>query len=217
MADIKKFQFELAETLFSPYGDSQFETIRTFCNGMSGVKTAKLLNFAVSCLDPKELYLEIGVLTGFTMISAGRGNSRSIIGIDNSSEFGNMEDRLMKNLEMFPHPSYQYISEDFRNVGIAEENERKVGVLYIDGRHDFKEVTDSFEWADRGLLADNAIIVLDDIAVNGVYEAIREWQKTHENYKMVFMARPLIDETTGLFAHDISVGLGIAVLVKTNG
>lgn len=210
--NLERFQNGISEVLFSSYGDSQFDAIRTFCGGMSGVKTGKLLNFAVSCTDKDELYFEIGVYTGYTMISAGIGQPRHIIGVDNSSEFGDMKGRLMKNLDIFCHPNYQFIPHDFRNIGLDVSNERKTGVLYIDGKHDYKEVKDSLNWANNGILADKSLVVLDDISVDGVSEAINEWVSENKDYKTVFYLKPKFSCNDGLWSHDISIGLGIAVI-----
>lgn len=211
MADLDKFQAGVSEVLFGSYSDSQFAAIRAVCGGMSGVKTAKLLNFAVSCLGKDEFYLEIGVYTGFTMISAGLGHQRSIIGVDNSSEFGDVRERFHRNTGMFVHYGYQYIATDFRNVQLSPANEKKTGVLYIDGKHDYKDLMDSLAWAENGILSDKSIIVIDDIGVKGISEGIEDWLKSHQDYKTIFYLRPNFDGSTG---HDFSIGLGLAVLKK---
>lgn len=208
--NLERFQSGISQILFSPYGDSQFTTLRTVCGGMSGVKTAKLLNFGVECLDLDELYFEIGVYTGYTMVSAGFGHHRHIIGVDNSSEFGDATEKRTENMRNFPHGLYQFIPADFRNVSLPSESKKKVGVLYIDGKHDFKEVMDSFTWAENDILSDKAIVVLDDVSVNGVSDAIFEWLSNKKDFKPIFYLKPFFKENS--FQHDISSGIGFAVL-----
>lgn len=214
MCDLDKFQSGLAQILFGNYGDSQFEVIRTICKGMSGVKTGKLLNFAVSCLEEDELYFEIGVYRGFTMISAGLGQKRNIVGIDNFSEFGNNKATLTANLNALSSPNYQFIEADFRQIGIDEKNKGKTGILYIDGKHEYQEVMDTFAWAENGILSDKSLIVIDDLAVNGVSQAVNEWVSTHPEYKTIFYMKPYFDDSNGSWSHDISIGLGLAILKR---
>jgi predicted O-methyltransferase YrrM len=214
MADLNKFRSGLARVLFSSYGDTQFEAIRAYCGGMSGTKTAKVLNFATSCLDKDEMYVEIGVFTGYTMICAGLGNPGRIIGIDNLSQFGNHVDFVTENFNRFSHPLYQFINEDFRKVAFPPEHQKRAGVLYVDGKHDYQEVVDTFAWAESGILSDKSIIVLDDVAVDGVSDAIDEQVANHKEYKRVFHLKPYFDESNGAWSHDLATGLGFTVLTR---
>ncbi len=205
--DLLKFQSGLSQVLFSPYGESQFETLRTVTGGMSGIKTAKLLNFAVECTDINEIYCEIGVYTGYTMIAAGLGHERNIVGIDNSSEFGDKKEWREANLRMFPHSAYEFIPHDFRNVGFDPKTKGKMGVLYIDGKHEYQELMDSFYWAHNGFLSPHSIVVVDDLALPEVANGVHDWVTNHVEYSMLFYLKPSMQ-------HDISVGLGFAVLKK---
>src|SRR4051812_46744669 len=74
--------------IYSPAGDERFAYLQMQIGGLSSPKTAKLLNLAASCMDEGELYVETGVFTGYTLISASFDNHKQVLGIDSFDTTG---------------------------------------------------------------------------------------------------------------------------------
>jgi len=191
------FLKRFADILCNDKNDDIFNTINIITGGTTSSRICKLLNFAVSQLDDSECYVEVGVYLGASLCSAGLNNEKTCIGIDNykhdAPEFINkkvegVRDRCLHNIRSFSWRA-ELIEKDFRDVK-AEEIGKPVGVSFIDGKHDFEDVTKNLEWLEP-LLADDAIIVFDDINYYKVADALGKWLDSHaKNYELICYLKP---------------------------
>lgn len=190
--NVDAFLREYPELIATGHGEAEFAAIRVLCPGLSTPKTGKLLNRAVSHLDKGEIYCEIGTFVGYTLIAASHHNTdKKCVGIDNFRLVGLdatptsiawAKDRLKTNLEHFKYGNQYFIEGDFRDIDLKE----KIGVFYIDGHHTREEVYENLQWG-HFRLADKALIVSDDISIEGVGDGIQDWIKDHpKEYKEVF-------------------------------
>jgi hypothetical protein len=152
---------------------------------------------AAYCMDEGERYVEVGVFTGFTLISAGYDNHKVVLGIDNfdteglKSSVGShldsapIKERLRVNMKNFPQVRHQVIESDFRTVDLSE---MKTGVAYIDGRHDYPSVIDNLKWLESSLAKD-AVILFDDPDCEGVTDAILDWAHDHKDFELLYLSR----------------------------
>lgn len=192
--DLVNFMMSYPSLICTDYGEAEFASIRTLCPGLSSPKLGKILNFAGRHLENGEIYLEIGTFTGYTLISASHHNTnRQFWGIDNMRLLGDktskekqdwVRNRLKINLDHFKYGNHHFIEDDYRNVNLAPD--KKIGVFLIDGHHTKDEVIENFSWAESRL-ADNALILIDDISAWGVGDGVDEWVKSHsDEYKEFF-------------------------------
>lgn len=184
-------------TIFTNDRDALFSTLQVWTGGLSTPRTASLINMAAYCMEEGERYVEVGVFTGFTLISAGYDNHKVVLGIDNfdteglQSSVGShldsapIRERLKTNFKNFSHVRHQVIESDFRTVDLSE---MKTGVAYIDGRHDYPSVIDNLKWLEPSLAKD-AVIIFDDPDCEGVTEAILVWAHDHKNYELLYLSR----------------------------
>jgi hypothetical protein len=85
------------------------------------------------------------------------------------------------------------IKKDFRQV-TKEEIGGPISVSFIDGKHDFTSVMENFYWLEP-MLADNAIIVLDDVNYIEVAMAIERWMSLKgANYDLMVYLKPFYGE-----------------------
>lgn len=176
--NIIKFRTNLMNLLCNSENEAQLHALRCFTRGLSGVKTAKIINYASRCCYANECYVEIGVYTGFTLCAAGYQNVTHCIGIDDFSldDFYDQKDpeqvkkvfrdSVNNNIAHIRNPNIQFIEADFRNVALDLEsgNNKKIksiGVLYLDGCHTTEQTIEGFKWAEP-MLSDDAVIILDD-------------------------------------------------------
>lgn len=185
--------------------DATFEALRFKYGGMASARTAKLLNFAVQCMDENESYVEIGTHTGYTLISAGYETTARLVGIDDfrlarniGGKIVNPLDTLKENLAATEGIQVSIYVNDFRKISLQEDLDagRRIGVFFIDADHTYTDVLDSFKWAEP-YLARYAIIVLDDVRIDGVTEAMRDWLKDHKQYEEIFYCKTFKEKYMG--------------------
>lgn len=180
---LDKFLDGYPNVLFSDIGDEIFIVYRLLFHGMCSHRLAKLLNFACRFLDENEYYLEVGTYAGFTILSASYESGKQFVGVDNFSEnfsvSGKVQDKLQENLDRFPG-AHSIINSDFRKfdlAGIGKANPEasipKIGVFLIDAKHTYEDVVNAISWA-KPYFADQAIVIFDDIAIDGVMKAVKE-------------------------------------------
>lgn len=210
-------------TISSNEHDAIFGAIQVATGGLSTPRTGALLNMAASCMDEGERYVETGVFSGYSLISAGFRNNRSVLGIDNfdvdgsNSSVGTPMDkdvirgRLLENLKKFNHVRATVVESDFRTVDLSDV---KTGVSYIDARHDYQSVTDNLKWLEPSLAKD-AVLIFDDPDITGVADAVLDWCHNHLNYELLYMqrSRDIFHRTP---AYDSTFSNGLAV-VHFNG
>lgn len=183
--------------IFSGDRDALFSTLQVWTGGLSSPRTASLLNMATHCLEEGERYVEVGVFTGYTLISAGYNNNKILLGVDSfdtegpDSSVGSeiprqmIKDHLKKNMERFNQVRANIIESDFRTVDLSGA---KTGVAYIDGRHDYSSVIDNLKWLEPSLAKD-AVLIFDDPDCEGVSDAILDWCHDHKEYELLYISR----------------------------
>lgn len=183
--NIDCFLKRYTKILLSSDGDAMFEAFKVWVGGTTSPKIAKLLNFAVSQMGDGECYVETGVFTGTTLISAHWSNGKPCVGIDSYSEnlkeasilpVSVVRDVAKQNIARLASEA-RLIEKDFRDV-TDSEIPGKIAVSFIDALHTEKEVTDNLLWLEPKL-AKTALIFFDDANHEGVYKAIFGWLATH--------------------------------------
>lgn len=225
--NIKRFREALVPLLTTSAGDGAFAALRIATHGMSGVRTAKIINFACRCLEEKEFYLEVGTFSGYSLISAGYQNNTLCIGVDDLSltevvKEGSRESVkphvrgfLHKYLAEYGSPNMQFIESHFRSVVLNEEFKGKLGVLFIDGDHtkaDVEETLFKFE----PYMCKNAIVIFDDVQYGNIPEFLRDiWGERYELLLYtVFTANDQDMTTHKNMPLDESIANGVCIMVK---
>lgn len=186
--------------LLNDSGDHVFETLKILTGGTTSPRIAKLLNFAVSQMGNDEAYVEVGVFSGATLCSASYMNKKKCVGIDkyDPEEIKSMgadpvqvRDRCLYNIGCLAIGT-TLIEKDFREV-TKEKIGSPVAVSFIDGKHDYIDVTKNLEWLDP-ILADDAILVFDDVNFAEVSRAILDWIADHGTYDLITYIKPFYQD-----------------------
>jgi len=166
--DAQRFLSEL-EDRFEDFPRSEHPLDRRFAPVVEQVENLArennfaLLNCAASCLGSDEVYVEVGVYHGASLIAAMLGNEdRRFIGID-SFEFRDASlEKVEQNLSRFGLARPQLL------VGDVFELERgnaldgvPVGVWYYDARHTYEAQLEGMRIA-QSHLAPGALLIVDD-------------------------------------------------------
>jgi predicted O-linked N-acetylglucosamine transferase (SPINDLY family) len=163
---------------------SQFQKVLDQIQGMTTAGVMQLLNWAVACMEPDELYCEIGTYRGSTLVGAllNQGD-RLAYAVDNFSEFddGQTFAALLDNLSHFNLEDQVYFcNQDFQEflLQLKEiETNNNIGVYFYDGAHDYRSTLMGLLLV-RPFLADRALIILDDANWKTVQQAIWDFIAT---------------------------------------
>jgi protein O-GlcNAc transferase len=151
----------------------QFEQIVSQIGGMTTSKVLQFLSFAVSCLEPNEVYCEIGCFRGATAVGAllDRPDRLGYL-VDNFSEsdaFKENAEQLLENLEeyglsdriYFCQQDFEEFFADLRRDGVED----KIGLYVYDAAHDYRSQLLGLLLAVP-FLSEQALIVI----LNGQFE-----------------------------------------------
>ncbi len=170
----------------------KFQAVLDQITGMTTPNVLQLLNFAVECLEPGEVYCEVGCFQGSTLIGALLDHpDRMAYAVDNFSEFdftGENQESLMQNLVnfgieeqvLFCNQGFEEFFADLREL----QNTDRIGVYLYDGAHDYRSQLMGLLLAEP-FLADRALIVVDDSNWDGVQQANLDFIATHPQCELV--------------------------------
>lgn len=163
--------------------------------GFSGHRMVTLLqNVSKARLDENTCYVEVGVFQGLTLLSVARVlENAQVYGIDNFAFF----DKAGKNLSIVNDRTKKL---NLNNVNIVNEDyedalenlknhigDKKVGVYFVDGPHDYRSQLMCLELM-KPYLADNAIIIIDDSNYRHVRQANRDFLFNNKEFKLMFQS-----------------------------
>ena len=162
-------------------------------SGYSGKKLyGTLQRLAKEVLSEDTCYLEVGVYQGLTLLSTALANPQATFyGIDNFAFFdpeGKNKSLVEERTAKLGLENTTLINADYED---ALENleqyigDKKVGVYFIDGPHDYRSQLMCLLLI-KPYLADNAVILIDDSNYRHVRQANRDFLKTDTDFKLLF-------------------------------
>jgi hypothetical protein len=162
--------------------------------GLSGSRLIGALQRLAATLPPTQCYLEIGVYRGLTLLSvAGANRSVTCFGIDNFAFFDtdgknkSIVEERMNELGVSNATLLDLDYEDALESLNTRIGDRRIGVYFVDGPHDYRSQLMCLELA-RPWLSRDAVIVIDDSNYAHVRQANRDFLRAHPEFKLVFEA-----------------------------
>ena len=165
-------------------------------SGISGLKTVGVLQRLAKLFadDAGACYLEIGVFQGLTLVSAAlEAPGLACFGIDNFATLdpnGENKKIVIERIKTFEAANAALIDADFEDAfqGLdANLGDRKVGVYFVDGPHDYRSQLVCL-LAGLKHLHDRAVIIIDDANYPDVRWSTRDFLIGHPEFKLVFEA-----------------------------
>ena len=145
-----------------------------------------LLNHGAAHLDVGERYVEIGAWFAASIIGAALGNrERRFITIDDFSEWGGRAAACRWNLAATDTRNVTLIEGDAFAVLDAATDLHPVGVFFYDGDHSYDSQIRAFTAIERHL-ADEALVIVDDIGFPDVAAANRYVAEHRPEFELVF-------------------------------
>lgn len=148
---------------------NQFHQVFEQIQGMNTANLMQLLNFAMDCMEPGEVYCEVGCFQGATLIGALLNHPEQMAyAVNNFSEFdpsGKTSQKLTDNLAKFAlEEQFIFCDQDFEDFFLNLQDisiEDKIGVYLYNGAHDYMSQLLGLLLV-RPFLAEQALIIVDD-------------------------------------------------------
>ena len=172
------------------------ETPPDVLSGFSGERLVGALQRFTRLLprDGQTVYCEVGVFQGMTLLSTAHANPQiPCFGIDNFSQFdaeGRNHALVRERARRLGVTNARIVDADFEDaLRRAEQwlDGRAIGVYFVDGPHDYRSQIVCLLQAKR-LLAEGAVIVVDDSNYEHVRRANADFLASHDDFALLFEA-----------------------------
>lgn len=154
---------------------------------MSTYAIGHIINQICKNLKKDELYVNIGVWKGFTLIAGMINTNCNVQGVDNFSEFGGPKDIFLDNFNKFKitdkHKFYEFdYKVFFMNF---EKTNSKINFYFYDGEHSYKNQYDNLEIANNFFVKDS-IVLVDDINFEEVEQGTEDFiRKNSSKFRLI--------------------------------
>ena len=153
---------------------------------MSTYAIGHIINRICKNLSKDQLYLNIGVWKGFSLVSGMINTTCEVIGIDNFSQFEGPKDFFIDNFIKYKKQNHSFYEEDYIIFFKKFEKKSKfIDFYFYDGEHSYENQYKNLEIADQ-FLKKNSIILIDDINFDDVYNGTLDFiNKTKSKYEIL--------------------------------
>lgn len=165
-------------------------------SGFSGEKLVGAIQRLIRSRNEPDnaCYLEVGVFQGLTLLSASLANPKiACYGVDNFSFFNKKNDnyRIVRDrMEKLRISNAHIIDSGFEEAFSTLKDhigDKKIGVYFIDGPHDYRSQLTCLQFA-KPYLAEHAVILVDDSNYQHVRQANADFLRTFPEYALLFEA-----------------------------
>lgn len=190
MSHFQKIESAIQNAIDHPKKSNEFLT------GFSGEKLLNtLINLSKYNLNSNKIYLEVGVFQGLSLLSVATNIEPNVLayGIDNFAFFdpdGKNKSIVNSRIKQLQITNANLINLDYEDA--LEElpqfiGNKKIGVYFVDGPHDYRSQMMCLLLA-QPYLSEDVIIIVDDSNYRHVRQANRDFVLTHPEYKLFFEA-----------------------------
>jgi hypothetical protein len=143
---------------------------------MSTFAIAAIINRAVQRMPAHQAFVNVGVWHGFSFLAGMINNpEKRCIGIDNFSQFGGPRNEFLARFGKFKSETHYFHDLDYRDY-FSKYHEGAIGFYIYDGNHSAANQCEGLMAAEP-FLAENALILIDDINSNGPIEGTLEFTR----------------------------------------
>ena len=178
--DSERFLRELPE-LFENFPHSEHPVDRRFApivervENLARENNLALLNLAASCLGPDEIYVEVGVFHGASLVAAMLETEGRFVGIDSFDFRDGSLETVEQNLAHFGVGQPELLVGDvFELVPAGALGQARAGVWYYDALHTYEGQIEGLRIAEPWL-APGALLIVDDTDWEQVARAMDDY------------------------------------------
>jgi len=154
--------------------------VMQYVNGMSTAANCYLINEICRELTKDEIYVNIGVWKGMTLIAGYINTICKIIGVDNFSQFGGPKKEFEKNYNKYKRDNSEFYEQDY--VNFFNKYNRYIDFYFYDGEHSYEIQYQAIELVIP-FLKTGSLIMIDDTngnnprsgTLNALYDNDRQY------------------------------------------
>lgn len=151
---------------------------------MGSYAIAILLYAAVAAMPPGQVYLNIGVWHGFSLLAGMLARPQgTVIGVDNFSEFGGPKLAFKERFMRFCGPEHRFYDLDYVKY-LREIHQDPIGVYFYDGPHRELDQSRGLELAHQHI-APGGLIFVDDTNLLKVQAPTLAFVHNHPEYRVI--------------------------------
>jgi hypothetical protein len=151
-----------------------------------------LLNLAVACLEPDEVYCQIGCFRCGSLVAAFCNHQRSLgYGVEAFFKYDPSGEKLTilsEDLEDFQLSEQIFLSDQETETFFDDleelNSEEKLGVYYYDAAEDYRSLFISLLLAQK-FWSDSALIIINKCQHPALQQAIKDFTKTHPQAQII--------------------------------
>jgi predicted O-linked N-acetylglucosamine transferase (SPINDLY family) len=171
---------------------NQFQQVLEHVRGTTTANVMQLLNCAVECIEPDEIYCEVGPFQAATLIGAlFEHPDQMACAVEKFCESDNANEKfekLVENISAFKLEDKVVICdqdfEEFLFENREFKNDNKIGVYFYNGAKDYRAQIVGLLLV-KNLLADKALIIIGNSNGSAVQQAIWDFIAAHPQCQML--------------------------------
>jgi len=154
---------EYLNTVF-PENDARMKTTLRRISGvpkMSTLALAGMINRAVAQMEPEEVFVNVGVWYGFTLLAGIVGNpDKKCVGVDNFSQFGGPRNAFLARFEHLKGENHFFHDMDYVEY-FSRVHRDPIGFYIYDGGHEYEDQLKGLLLAEP-FFSKNCVVLVDD-------------------------------------------------------
>jgi len=151
---------------------------------MSSFALTAILGFALQKLPAGQIYLNIGVWHGYSLLAAILLSPQSrCVGVDNFSEFGGPRQEFLQRFRQLQGRGHSFYDLDYRDY-FKRYQRTPIGLYFYDGFHAYADQREALELA-HPWLAPGAIILIDDTNTVDPRQASLDFLEAYPEYTLL--------------------------------
>jgi len=193
-----------------PYDERNMKCrLREICTipKMSTFAIGAMINEGVSQMPDTQVFVNIGVWHGFTLLSGMVNNpQKKCIGVDDFSEFGGPRDVFIERFNKYKGPKHYFYEMDYLEY-FSTVHKEPIGFYVYDGNHSYENQINGLRVAEP-FFSKNCIILIDDVNYDEARQGTTDFiLSSSYEYQII------LDETTSCNSH-FTLWNGVIILQR---
>lgn len=156
---------------------------------MSTLAIGAMINRGVSQMPENEVFVNVGVWHGFTLLSGMIDNpQKKCIGVDNFSEFGNPRKAFLERFNRYKSPKHRFYEMDYVDY-FSDLHKDPIGFYLYDGNHSYGNQLKGLQTAEP-FFSPNCIILIDDVNYHEPRQATKDFVSNSSHEYRILLDSP---------------------------
>ncbi len=166
--------------------DIELKKVLIKIDSMSTYAIGHVINKICKNLNEHQIYLNVGVWKGFSLLAGMINTKCEVIGIDNFSQFGGPKNLFLKKFNRYKRINHFFYDIDYQEFFKNFEKKSKfIDFYFYDGEHSYENQIKNLLIVDQ-FLKKESLILIDDINFQEVYDGTMDFMnKSSSNFSII--------------------------------